>query len=242
VLRKHFKEAQRIAHLGNWSLDIATQKVTWSDEKYRHQAMSPEVLKRPWTLRCSIHAEDVERVMGALEGAIEIGNLLDLSYRTIRPDGQGDPSGIRRSNAEVRRAVDGKPLRLVGTVHDVTEVIQIQKYSWKRRRNAGIWRSRTTGLGVWDWNIISGFVLYTDPLQVMLGYEPGSGLSMWTVGRSRVHPDDLDLVDANHAALSGRETKEYICEHRLRCKDGGWKWVHDVNALSPIPKTQTRCG
>jgi len=228
-----FKEAQRIAHLGNWSLDIATQAVAWSDEKYRIYGYEPGGVEVTLDLcRRSIHAEDAERVMGALVGAVESGNLLDLSYRIVRPDGE-----IRhlRSNAEVRRAVDGKPLRLVGTVHDVTEVIQIEKNLQETEERWYV-AIENNGLGVWDWNVMSGLVLYTDPLQVMLGYQPGEWqqhLESWT---GRVHPDDMELVMQTMQRCLAGETKEYICEHRLRCKDGGWKWVHDVGRVVSYTK------
>ena len=228
-----FKEAQRIAHLGNWSLDIATQAVAWSDEKYRIYGYEPGGVEVTLDLcRRSIHAEDAERVMEALVGAVESGNLLDLSYRIVRPDGE-----IRhlRSNAEVRRAVDGKPLRLVGTVHDVTEVIQIEKNLQETEERWYV-AIENNGLGVWDWNVMSGLVLYTDPLQVMLGYQPGEWpqhLDSWT---GRVHPDDMELVMQTIQRCLAGETKEYICEHRLRCKDGGWKWVHDVGRVVSYTK------
>jgi len=228
-----FKEAQRIAHLGNWSLDIATQAVAWSDEKYRIYGYEPGGVEVTLDLcRRSIHPEDAERVMKALNGAIESGNLLDLSYRIVRPDGE-----LRhlRSNAEVRRAVDGKPLRLVGSVHDVTEIIQIQK-NLQETEERWYLAIENNGLGVWDWNIISGFVLYTDPLQTMLGYEPGEWPQHVDSWAGRVHPEDLDLVMQNMQRCLSGETKEYICEHRLRCKDGGWKWVQDVGRIVSFTK------
>ncbi|MEX2369684.1 MAG: PAS domain S-box protein [Bacteroidales bacterium] len=83
------------------------------------------------------------------------------------------------------------------------------------------------GDGVWDWDYASGKVIFSDQWKRMLGFEPGeigNQLSEW---EKRVHPDDMagtmeDLQ--NH--LQGR-TDVYMNEHRLKCKDGSYKWILD---------------
>ena len=231
-----FKEAQRIAHLGDWSLDLATSEVIWSDEKCRIYGYEPGAVDISLDLcRRSIHPEDVECVMSSLEAAAadqEVGKTINLSYRIIRPDGE-----IRhlRTNAEVQRALDGKPLRIIGTVHDITETVQIQK-NLEETEERWYLAIENNGLGVWDWNVISGHVLYTDRLQTMLGYEAGEWPPHVDSWAGRVHPEDLNhVMETMRRCLEG-QTAEYICEHRLRCKDGGWKWVHDVGRIVSFTK------
>jgi len=83
------------------------------------------------------------------------------------------------------------------------------------------------GDGVWDWNVGAGTVVYTQSWKRLLGYaenELGEGLEEWN---TRVHPDDkpgvLELLNA-HLVDPG---VAYVCEYRIRCKDGSWKWVLD---------------
>ena len=83
------------------------------------------------------------------------------------------------------------------------------------------------GDGLWDWNVPTGKVLYSKRWKEMLGFaeeEIGDGLVEW---EQRVHPDDhahvMPKVDAH---LKG-ETPLYVSEHRVRCKDGSWKWILD---------------
>lgn len=87
------------------------------------------------------------------------------------------------------------------------------------------------GDGVWDWDIPSGRVDFSDSLKAMLGFPrevAWTSVSEWS---DRVHPDDLpgamQLVEDH---LAGR-TASYSCEHRLRCADGSWKWVLDRGLL-----------
>lgn len=87
------------------------------------------------------------------------------------------------------------------------------------------------GDGVWDWDIPSGRVDFSDGFKTMLGFradEPWNNVDDWSV---RVHPDDLPGVMATvEDHLTGR-TATYSCEHRLRCADGSWKWVLDRGLL-----------
>lgn len=91
------------------------------------------------------------------------------------------------------------------------------------------WRAALEGsdLGVWDWDIPSSTVYFSRRWKSMLGYtedEIGTGLDEW---ERRVHPDDLSMVNAAvEAALQGKTTK-YDCVHRVQCKNGSYKWVHD---------------
>ncbi|HRD95942.1 MAG TPA: PAS domain S-box protein [Rubrivivax sp.] len=83
------------------------------------------------------------------------------------------------------------------------------------------------GDGLWDWDVPGGQVVFSGRWKAMLGFaehEIGTDLAEWS---SRVHPEDLDQVMADvQAHLDGR-TARYSNEHRLRCKDGSYKWVLD---------------
>ncbi len=83
------------------------------------------------------------------------------------------------------------------------------------------------GHGVWDWNLHNDTVFFSDRWKSMLGYEPeeiGNSLDEW---KRRVHPDDLPDATAAIAAHQRGETPAYRHEHRMRCKDGRWKWILD---------------
>ncbi len=83
------------------------------------------------------------------------------------------------------------------------------------------------GHGVWDWNVQTGEVFYSPGWTQMFQFEPGEfapNVSSW---RDRIHPDDLAAsLEALDRHLSG-QTPEYVNEHRIRCKDGSYKWIAD---------------
>jgi len=81
--------------------------------------------------------------------------------------------------------------------------------------------------GVWDWNAITNEVFFSRRWKDMLGFdedEISNHLSEWD---KRVHPDDRDAVYADLNAHLNGETSYYENEHRLLCKDGSYKWIHD---------------
>lgn len=81
--------------------------------------------------------------------------------------------------------------------------------------------------GLWDWDIAHNSVHFSVRWKSMLGYtdeEVPNELEEWS---KRVHPDDFDRTMHDvHAHLEGK-TPYYINEHRLKCKDGSYKWVLD---------------
>ncbi len=91
------------------------------------------------------------------------------------------------------------------------------------------WQAALEGAraGVWDWNMQTNQVFYSRQWKAMLGHteaEVGLDFIEWD---SRVHPDDKThtyMALENH--IQGR-TQCYQSEHRLRCKDGTYKWVLD---------------
>jgi PAS domain S-box-containing protein len=83
------------------------------------------------------------------------------------------------------------------------------------------------GQGLWDWDIARGTVFYSQTWKTMLGYaagEIGDGIGEWD---RRVHDDDRDEVNAALQAHFRGETDFYRSEHRMRARDGGWRWILD---------------
>ena len=81
--------------------------------------------------------------------------------------------------------------------------------------------------GLWDWNPRSNEVYYSKRWKEMLGYDDNeieNTLEEWS---NRVHPDDLSKVKRDISDHFSHKTQYYINEHRLRCKDGSYKWILD---------------
>ena len=119
-----------------------------------------------------------------------------------------------------RREQEGQNQRLQQEIRERQLVEEALKKSEER------WQLALcgTGDGIWDWNIETDEVFLSVRWKEMLGYENheiGNHKDEW---HSRIHPEDLVWVmDAVQDHLD-RITTHYSSEHRLRCKNGNYRW------------------
>ena len=118
--RARLAEAERIARIGSWEWDIPNQRLTCSEGLYEIYGVGSEAFDGHYEGGSqNVHPEDREMVERVMREAVEGGTPVDFEYRLIRPDGR-----VRRvhSRAELTADSEGSPLRLTGTVQDVTEL------------------------------------------------------------------------------------------------------------------------
>jgi PAS domain S-box-containing protein len=141
------KEAQKLAHLGSWDLDILTGNLYWSDESYRIYGFKPkEFVPTYEKFKSILHPEDHERVQKAVDAALKDADKYDIDFRFIKPNGQ---TGWVHCNGQVSFDGEGKPIRFFGTQIDITERKQVEnalKHSEQEMRS--IFRAAPTGIGM----------------------------------------------------------------------------------------------
>jgi len=82
-----------------------------------------------------------------------------------------------------------------------------------------------SGTGVWDRDLSSGRIHYTAAWKSMLGYAASEVSNRIEDAFARIHPDELEQVKQTMQAHISGQTEQYQVEHRLRCRDGSYKWV-----------------
>lgn len=201
------------AHIGTWSMDITTGKVHRSDEIrliYGFDDYTPRTIQS-WLDR--IHADDRARVLAELEARLtSTETKFSQDFRIVHPE-----RGVRwiLDLGRICRDSDGKALRLDGFSVDVTD-----------QKRAELERDRFFELSL-DmmivgsihesvWKRVNPAVLRT------LGWSAEELSSMPLT--ALVHPDDVPQTrEAGGVLASGRPLTKF--EHRLRCKDGSYKWI-----------------
>ncbi|MBN1208702.1 MAG: PAS domain S-box protein [Myxococcaceae bacterium] len=117
-------EAQRIARLGNWDWDIQTNELRWSAEIYRLFGLPRDGASTTYeTFLRSVHPGDRATVEQAVSAALREQKPYDIIHRIRRPDGE---ERAVRECAEVLRDERGQPVRMIGTVQDVTEQVRLE--------------------------------------------------------------------------------------------------------------------
>jgi diguanylate cyclase (GGDEF)-like protein/PAS domain S-box-containing protein len=82
-----------------------------------------------------------------------------------------------------------------------------------------------SGTGVWDRNVVTGEITYSPGWKALLGYSEAELSTRIEDAYTRLHPDDLDYVRATMQDHFDGKTESYEVEHRIRCKDGSYKWI-----------------
>jgi PAS domain S-box-containing protein len=117
VLR--LKEAQRVAKVGSWDLDLTSGTLVWSDEIYRLFEIDQEKFGATYeAFLDAIHPADRDAVNAAYTGSLRTRQPYSIAHRLRMADGR-----IKHveEQGETDFAPDGTPLRSVGTVQDITE-------------------------------------------------------------------------------------------------------------------------
>ena len=215
---------------GTYEWDLAGGSVSWSPEMYRIHGLDAGGFDgNPDSYPELVHDGDrhrVEEIMGYLAGG---GVPRPVEYRIRRPDGE-----VRHllGTIQIVHREGGRPVRIVGTVRDVTELRgRARTGGDPERASAALERSsaRFQALIENAFDVITvfdsdGTVLYTTPsCRRVLGYEPEELIGR--PGWEMVHPDDRE--QANRVFGKALEDPDVVAQmvHRIRHKDGSYRTV-----------------
>src|ERR671933_2173916 len=125
----HLGAAQRIAHVGIWELDVLTQQLTWSEEKFRIFGLDPSGPQPTYTqLIEMMHPDDRASFEQAVYRALTEGTSYEIVFRIHRPNGQ-----LRHIETKGEAILNGggQVIQLFGTVVDITERKQAEEETLK---------------------------------------------------------------------------------------------------------------
>ena len=81
------------------------------------------------------------------------------------------------------------------------------------------------GDGVWDWSLDSGEIIFSRGYQEMLGYADGVQWNCLDDWKSHVNPEEMKTAMVSLESYLDGKIPSYSAEYRMRCADGGWKWL-----------------
>jgi two-component system sensor histidine kinase/response regulator len=113
-------EAQSLAKLGSWEWDLRTRGLTWSNEMYRLFGLDPETTEISYELyQTLLHPDDRPHSQSMISESLRTGEPFSFYHRVVRADGV---ERIMHARGKVVEDADGKPIRMLGTGQDVTDV------------------------------------------------------------------------------------------------------------------------
>ncbi|HYD95279.1 MAG TPA: EAL domain-containing protein [Noviherbaspirillum sp.] len=114
---EHLIEAQRIARLGSWELDVRSRTLRLSEETYRIFGLAPrQDMEEFDAFLASVHAADREQLVDAVESAMRGDQPLDVVHRIVIPG--GETRHVHERGQLLSRP--GGDVALAGTVQDIT--------------------------------------------------------------------------------------------------------------------------
>jgi two-component system cell cycle sensor histidine kinase/response regulator CckA len=120
------ERAQQIAHIGSWVSELLLQgKQTWSKETCRIFGLTEDEFdQKIETFFSMIHPDDLAAFQTARQEALQDGAPYNMDVRIIRRDG-----ALRwvHTQAEIIRDGNGNPLRMIGTLQDITERKELEE-------------------------------------------------------------------------------------------------------------------
>ena len=231
--RELLSEAQRIAHIGSWEVDLTANAIHWSDETYRLYSVNPDSFTPTVeTLLQLIHPDDRLAMQTWIRASLAGERPGDLEIRVIHPDGQ---IRILNGRGTLECDADNKPVRAVGTVQDITERKQAEdalRNSEKRYR--AIVESQEDAVCRW---LPDTTLTYANAR-----YRELFGLSEGTVSGRRwiefIPESERDAVARTYKELAATPRK-LSYEHPVGLGDGSVRWFLWVDV--PLLDENGRC-
>ena len=225
------KQAQAIAKVGSWELDLTTNVLLWSDEIYRIFDLQPQEFKATYEAFLeAIHPDDREMVNKAYGESLTNKQPYDIEHRVLTKKGT---LKYVRERCQTTFDPDGKPVTSLGTVQDITEqrlTSQALKESESRLNLA----QAMAHIGSWEYWYGDEYEVWSDENYRIHGFEPAE----FKPGKDQypdfIHPDDRKWVKEalNQSLTSG---KPYLFTHRVLTKDGKIKFVEEQGQTEYAP-------
>jgi PAS domain S-box-containing protein len=148
------KDSQRIAHVGSWYLDVASNEVVWSEELYKMYNFDPSLPPPPYTEHQKLFTpESWSLLSAALDHTRETGIPYDLELENVRKDGS---NGWMWVHGETVCDPDGVTVGLKGAAQDITE---------RKKAEKALAESEERYRGLLD-NMVGGVVIHASDTSV----------------------------------------------------------------------------
>ncbi|GAO36930.1 chemotaxis protein CheY [Sulfuricella sp. T08] len=203
---ERLNEAQRIAQLGSWELDMRKGELIWSDEVFRLFEVDRSQFGATYeAFLDAVHPDDRDRVNQAYTHSLETRSPYEITHRLRMSDGRikwVHEHGVSDFDAK------GKPLRSIGTVQDITERMQSEmEYQTILK---------TTMDCFWICDMQGRFLDVNDAYCKLIGYSREELLTMAMPDVEAIETPEKTKAHLEKVINTGSDRFETI----HRCKDG----------------------
>jgi len=217
--------ATRSAGIGIWDLDLVSGETTWNAEQIRLYGMAPDGFDGTFEgWKRTLHPEDRERAVAAVQAAIENDAPFDTEFRIVTPAGE---ERHMKADAIVIRDAVGRAVRMVGANFDISRLREVERTAREGRRRLEALANTIPGA-------MFRYAIDGQGAEQMEYMSPGC-VDIWEVTAEEVSGDPSPLWDQVHGedrtglAVSIQKSAETLTpwfhEWRIKTPSGAEKWL-----------------
>ena len=227
------RRAQKAGGIGTYNFEVADGSSTGSEVFLSLFEVPPGLAAFTSDLwKRVVHPDDRERVVAEIARCVasKDATACEGEYRIVRSDGS-----VRwvEYAGQIVRDENGAATRIVGTVCDITErkrAGEAEREGAERLRLA-LDAGRT---GVWDWDIATGKITWSDRVAEFYGMAPGEFDGTLDMFARHLHPEDADRAkEAIRASVD--DDAPYLIEYRIVQKGGDVRWLYTAGTVIRDP-------
>ncbi|HEY9832135.1 MAG TPA: PAS domain S-box protein [Stenomitos sp.] len=195
------KQAQSIAHIGNWEYDVNAQKSTWSEEIFRIFGLDSTESEPNYSgVMQLFHPVDGEKYHQLVQQALAHGTPYNADLRVYRSDGSLGWLNLRGEAATDRQ---GRVIRLLGTAQDITERKQAEE-QFQQAHQKITFLIQNTPLGVIEWDSQFRVSRWSQRAEEIFGWQAEDVLGKTMHEWRFIFEDDFDYVNQLASGLSSQ--------------------------------------
>jgi PAS domain S-box-containing protein len=214
-------EAQRIAKVGSWRLDIAADRVWLSDQLYDMFEVEPSPLGETYeSFLARVHLDDRPGVVQANLEARMHGTPFEVEFRIVTRDGSVK---VMHELGYANRDAVNRVVGLFGTVQDVTDRKRVET-ALRESEERLMLALESANMGTWEWDGETDSLLWNHWQFTLFGVRPEDFHGTGVDALSRIHAEDRARV----AASLRRVMEEGVTvgeEFRVVHADGSVHWL-----------------
>jgi len=222
-----------MANMGSWELNLDTMTFTFNEQFYALYSTTQEREGGPFMAaeayaRQFIHPDENALVATEIRRTLQGENddrTVSIEHRIVRRDG-----AIRDIVVRFLVAKDhaGRRCKTIGVNQDITERKQAEEELARARRRLEA-ASTAANVALWELDIASGRLEWSDAVDTMLGHPPKAFERTLAAWLEIIHPEDRRRVEEAFTSHLD-DAMLYDEEYRVRRADGTWVWWRDTGA------------
>ncbi len=233
----NLSNAQRLAKLGYWKLDLTGRYIYCSDEVFNIWGTTKdEFPKDPDNFLLTIHPRDRSTFAKKYAEMLFTGGNIYFKHRIILKD--GSIKWVHQRGSVVLDE-NKQPKLFEGTSQDITDNT-ILEASLKETKERYDFALKATSDVIWDWNLKDEKINYAGSIEKMFGYPSGEFKSAHNAVTNLIHPDDADRIRQSlNLVIEDPSVNFWEEEYRYLKSDQSYVYVNDKAILVRNSKGKT---